>query len=160
MAKKKGQHLVPACYLNSFVADASQLNNDNPRFQPGIYVNSNLLDAGWKMKGVNHDDFKRSYFYTLPEDEPDNPSIENFLCGVEQSYRKNLTKLQNEELDNQLISFISYFMTIQYIRVEKFIDNNQASWDQIGEWCDAFSGSNTYSSLFNNFVKNKYRLLI
>lgn len=90
MAKKKGQHLVPACYLSSFVANASQLKINNPRFQPGVYVNSNLLNEGWKMKGINHDDFKKSYFYTLPEDEPNNPSIENFLCSIEQCYRKNI----------------------------------------------------------------------
>lgn len=68
---------------------------------------------------------------------------------------KKHKKLQNEEIDNQLISFISYFMTIQYIRAEKFIDNVQASWDEVGKCYNEFSGDNRYPNLFDNFVKKQ-----
>lgn len=155
MAEKKGQHLVPACYLSSFVTHLSEAEKHNPKLEAGIYVNSSTLDAGWKMRGVNHKVFKKSYYYNLPEDNPNEPYIENFLSGVERSYRKNLQKVVNRELDSEVISFLSYFATIQYIRVDKFITSMQNSWDQIAKWSDEFTGGNQYASMLANIVKKQ-----
>ncbi|MFB2683240.1 DUF4238 domain-containing protein [Shewanella mangrovisoli] len=155
MADKKDQHLVPACYLSSFVADISDAAKHNPRLEAGVYVNSNTLDSGWKMRGINHKTFKKSYYYNLPEDNPNEPYIENFLSGIERLYRKNLQKVINRELDNEAMSFLSYFTSIQYIRVDKFITSMQNSWDQIAKWCDEVSGGNQYTSTLANVVKKQ-----
>ncbi len=155
VAEKKGQHLVPACYLSSFVADISEAVKYNPKLEAGVYVNSNTLDSGWKMRGIHHKTFKKSYYYNLPEDNPNEPYIENFLSGVEGSYRKNLQKVVNRELDNEVMSFLSYFTTLQYMRVDKFITSMQKSWDQIAKWCDEFSGENQYEALLANIVKKQ-----
>ena len=155
MAEKKGQHLVPVCYLSSFVTNVSEAEKHNPKLEAGIYVNSNTLDAGWKMRGVNHKTFKKSYYYNLPEDNPNEPYVENFLSGVERLYRKNLQKVVNREFDSEVISFLSYFATLQYIRVDKFITSMQNSWDQIAKWSDGFTGDNQYAAMLTNIVKKQ-----
>ncbi|WP_165383034.1 DUF4238 domain-containing protein [Acinetobacter sp. WCHAc060033] len=152
MAEKKGQHLVPACYLGSFIADIEELKKENPKVEAGIYVNSKKLDSGWRMKGVNHDIFKKSYYYNLPEDDSKKPFIENYLSSVES---KNLKKVEAREIDNMLMSFLSYFMTLQLIRVDKFITENQKNWDQIANSCDMFCDGNYYEKLFKNIVKKQ-----
>ncbi|HCE4545020.1 TPA: DUF4238 domain-containing protein [Vibrio parahaemolyticus] len=155
MAEKKGQHLVPACYLSSFVTDVSDATKHNPKLEAGIYVNSNTLDAGWKMRGVNHKTFKKSYYYNLPEDNPNEPYIENFLSGVERLYRNNLQKVVDRKFDNEVMSFLSYFATLQYIRVDKFITSMQNSWDQVAKWCDEFTGGDQYTAMLANIVKKQ-----
>lgn len=155
MAKKKGQHLVPACYLSSFVADISEIAKHNPKLEAGIYVNSNTLESGWKMRGINHKTFKKSYYYNLPEDNPNEPYIENFLSGVEGLYKKNLQKIVNRDFDHEVMSFMSYFTHLQYIRVDKFITSMQKSWDKVAKWSDEFSGGNQYTSLLADIVKKQ-----
>lgn len=155
MAEKKGQHLVPACYLSSFVADISEIVKHNPKLEAGVYVNSNTLDSGWKMRGVNHKVFKKSYYYNLAEDDPNEPYIENFLSGVERLYKKNLQKVISRDFDNEVMSFLSYFTTLQYIRVDKFITSMQKSWDKVAEWSDEFSGGNEYTLLLADIVKKQ-----
>ncbi|WP_322803970.1 DUF4238 domain-containing protein [Vibrio alfacsensis] len=155
MAEKKGQHLVPACYLSSFVADISEIVKQNPKLEAGVYVNSNTLDSGWKMRGVNHKVFKKSYYYNLAEDNPNEPYIENFLSGVERLYKKNLQKVITRDFDNEVMSFLSYFTTLQYIRVDKFIASMQKSWDKVAEWSDEFSGGNEYTLLLADIVKKQ-----
>lgn len=160
MAEKKGQHLVPACYLSSFVADISEIVKHNPKLEAGVYVNSNTLDSGWKMRGVNHKVFKKSYYYNLAEDDPNEPYIENFLSGVERLYKKNLQKVISRDFDNEVMSFLSYFTTLQYIRVDKFITSMQKSWDKVAEWSDEFSGGNEYTLLLADIVKNRFQSMI
>jgi hypothetical protein len=155
VAEKKGQHLVPACYLSSFVADISKEAKHSPKLEAGVYVNSSKLDSGWKMRGVNHKTFKKSYYYNLPEDNPKEPYIENFLSGVEKLYRKNLQKVVCREFDNEVMSFLSYFTSLQYIRVDKFINQMQDSWDKIAKWSDEFSGGNQYKKVLENIVKKQ-----
>ena len=155
MAEKKNQHLVPVCYLNSFIADKPEVKSQNPEFEAGIYVNSKMLDSEWKMKGVKNKVFTKSYYYNLPEDNPNNPYIENYLASVESKYLKNLKKVEEREIDNKLMSFLSYFTTLQIIRVDKFITENQKVWDQIAKWCNEFSGDNQLEVMLENIVKKQ-----
>lgn len=155
MAEKKGQHLVPACYLRSFITDIEDVIKLNPKAEAGVYVNSKTLDAGWKMRGVNHKVFKESYYYNLPEDDPSNPYIENYLASVESSFRKNVQKVKEQQIDNEVMSFLSYFMTLQYIRTKKFITGTQGTLDQVAKCCDDFSGGEEYKKLFANIVKKQ-----
>lgn len=155
MAEKKGQHLVPACYLRSFIADISELQKQNPMLESGVYVNSKTLNSSWKMRGINHSIFKKSYYYNLPEDNPSKPYIENYLSSVERWFPKNLKKVEERELDNNVMSFLSYFMTLQCIRVETFISHTQSVWDVIAKLCDEISGDNQYEQMFANAIKKQ-----
>ncbi|HAS8533422.1 TPA: DUF4238 domain-containing protein, partial [Vibrio vulnificus] len=155
VAEKKGQHLVPECYLRSFIADISEIEKHNPKHEAGVYVSSKALDSGWKMRGVKHSTFKKSYYYNLPEDNPNEPYIENFLSGVERLYRTNLQKVVNREFDNEVLSFLSYFTILQRIRVDKFITSMQNSWDKVAKRCDKFSDGNQYALLLKDIVKRQ-----
>lgn len=155
MAEKKNQHLVPVCYLSPFIAEKSGSQSQNPEFEAGVYVNSKMLDSGWKMKGVKNKVFTKSYYYNLPEDDPNNPYIENYLASVESKYLKNLKKVDEREIDNKVLSFLSYFMMLQLIRVEKFIKETQGVWDQIAKWDNEFSDDNQLESRLENIVKKQ-----
>lgn len=155
MAEKKNQHLVPVCYLSSFIAEKSGLQSQNLEFEAGVYVNSKTLDSGWKMKGVKNKVFTKSYYYNLPEDDPNNPYIENYLASVESKYLKNLKKVEKREIDNKVLSFLSYFTMLQLIRVEKFIKETQDVWDQIAQWGNKVSGDNQLEEMLQNIVKKQ-----
>ncbi|RZG43531.1 DUF4238 domain-containing protein [Acinetobacter wuhouensis] len=77
------------------------------------------------------------------------------MSSVESKYLKNLKKVEAREIDNMLMSFLSYFMTLQLIRVDKFITENQKNWDQIANSCDMFCDGNYYEKLFKNIVKKQ-----
>lgn len=153
MANKKNQHLVPACYLKSFISDVPKSEANNPRFQTGVYVNSKFLDGKWKLKGINNGVFTESYYYTLPEEDPDHPAIENFLSVIESSFRKNLKKLENREITNEVLSYLSYFTTLQYLRVKKHINSFQDTYDKIGENLYHFTGDNQYQKQVEDLAK-------
>ncbi|TXX49928.1 DUF4238 domain-containing protein [Vibrio cholerae] len=155
MAQKTDQHLVPACYLRSFLADISDLQKNNPKMKSGVFVSSKTLDSGWKMRGVNHNIFTVNKFYNLPEDDENEPIIENFLSTVESLYRKYLTKVENRELTNEVMSFLSYFVTLQHIRVVRFIRSMQGTWDDIAKYCDDITGENDYKKLLADVVKRQ-----
>ncbi|AMG12225.2 TPA: DUF4238 domain-containing protein [Vibrio vulnificus] len=155
MAQKTDQHLVPACYLRSFLADISDLQKSNPKMKSGVFVSSKTLDSGWKMRGVNHTTFTANKYYNLPEDDENEPMIENFLSTVESSYRKYLTKVENRELTNDVMSFLSYFVMLQHIRVDRFISSMQGTWDDIAKYCDEITGENNYKKLLADVVKRQ-----
>lgn len=154
MAEKKAQHLVPACYLEAFIAkDISDLKKKNPNFEAGVYVSNNSLTSGWKMRGIHHKTFVKSYFYNVKSDDPNNPYVENFLCSIESQYKKNLNKIFERKITKEVLSFISYFMTLQMVRVPKFINHHQAAWDQIADHLIKMTGDIAFSELFEDLVK-------
>ncbi|WP_217517359.1 DUF4238 domain-containing protein [Vibrio metschnikovii] len=154
MSKKKGQHLVPACYLKSFVA--KQTKHKNKNFEPGVYVSSKSLDSGWKMRGVNHDEFKISYFYNLSDDSIDRPQVENYLSSIERKYSFFLRKLINGDVDDELLSYFTYFSFIQSVRVEIFINRCQSMVDKLSGWYEIFSGQSYLDSdILNDMTKKQ-----
>ncbi|PCJ41094.1 MAG: hypothetical protein COA71_08585 [SAR86 cluster bacterium] len=153
MPEKKNQHLVPACYLRNFEADVSRMREKNPKFTGGIYVNNNKLTDKWKLKSVTHSTFTKPYFYNLPEDNPKKPVIEDYLSIVEGDYVKYSNQIINGDIDNENLSFMSYFVTLQFMRVESFIDENQHAWDKIAKWMDDFEGKENHKDVFKDIVK-------
>ncbi|HAS6217570.1 TPA: DUF4238 domain-containing protein [Vibrio vulnificus] len=154
MSKKKGQHLVPACYLKSFVA--KQTNSKNIKFDPGVYVSSKCLNSGWKMRGVNHDEFKISYFYNLSDDSNDRPKVEDYLSSIESKYSFFLRKLINKDIDDELLSYFTYFSFIQSVRVEVFINRTKSMFDKLAEWEEIFSGKSYLNSDdLNDMIKKQ-----
>lgn len=159
MPVKKNQHLVPACYLRNFEADVSEKRLKNPNFSSGIYVNNSTLTAGWKLRSVKHKIFTKSYFYNLPEDDPNEPYIENYLSYVENEYNKYANKALEGIVDNEILSFLSYFVTLQFIRVEKFINNYQGAFDKIAGWMDSYEGKEKYKYLLKDISKRQLATL-
>ena len=121
MPEKKKQHLVPACYLKNFIAPLSKEQKSIGNFKAGLYVNDKTLSSGWKLRSVRHTTFTESYFYNLPEDDPRNPAIENYLSIIEGEYSKVFKEVIKGNLTNETMSFLSYFVSLQYMRVEPFI---------------------------------------
>ena len=129
MAKKKDQHLVPKCYLKSFLAQVS-----NQEIEAGIYVNSKNLDSSWRMRGLKHKTFTKTRYYNLFDDDPNNPRIEDFLSIIESSYPKHLRKIELGIIDELTLSFISNFASFQMVRVPNFVDRAQQIIDSFAEF--------------------------
>lgn len=155
MAEKKNQHLVPACYLKGFEAEKSDKALSNPKFKAGVYVNNNLLTAGWKMKGVDNGVFTKSYFYNLESDNPKEPVIENYLCGIEGDLSKYLKEIKYGSITNESLSFFSFYTTLQYVRLERHMVSFQKTWSQLGKWADMFEDGNDNSEAVKEIAKKK-----
>lgn len=153
MAEKKDQHLVPACYLKEFLGDIPKELKDNPHFQKGIYVNNKFLTGKWRVRSITHSTFTKSYFYNLKGDNPKFPKIEEYLSKIENHYSKTLKLLKEGYFSNNILSLMSYFTCLQYMRVEPFIDMMQGSFDQIGKWMDDFAGNNEASNELTDITK-------
>jgi hypothetical protein len=155
MSKKKNQHLVPACYLRNFEADVSAQRTVNPKFSSGVYVNNSKLTAGWSLKAVTHKAFTKSYFYNLPEDDPTKPVIENYLSEVESEYTKHVKNVLRMEVDNESLSFLSYFVVLQFMRVDKFINMYQGAFDKVAGWMDDYEGKDKYKHILKDISKRQ-----
>jgi hypothetical protein len=66
--------------------------------------------------------FTKSYYYNLAADSPSKPEVENYLCEIEGTLSKFLTEIKSGPITNEILSFFSFYTTLQYIRVEKHID--------------------------------------
>lgn len=155
MPDKKSQHLVPACYLKHFAAEIPAKNLSNPNFESGVYVNSSTLEDGWKLRGVRHNVFTKSYYYNLESDNSKSPVVEIYLSHIEGIYSECVRNVLNGEITNEDLSFISYFTTLQYMRVEKFMDAHQTIWNKIAETMDAFDGGDRYRSAVKDLLKKQ-----
>ncbi|WP_196018957.1 DUF4238 domain-containing protein [Serratia ureilytica] len=155
MAMKKNQHLVPVCYLKNFLCDLNYEHSDNENFEPGIYISNNKLSSGWKMRGLRHGSLTKSNFYNMADDDPNSPKIEDFLSKIESCYQRNFTRIERGEIDDDNMFFMSYFTTIQIIRVEVFIKSMQDVFDKVANWLDAFSGVQSYSEMFKDSAKRQ-----
>lgn len=155
MPEKKNQHLVPACYLRNFEADVSEIKKQNPKYSSGIYINDNQLSAGWKLKSIRHKSLTKPYFYNLPEDDPKQPLVENYLSIVESDYASHITEIIQGVVNNENMSFMSYFVTLQFMRVEAFIDNFQRTWNKVAEHMDAFEGNINYNEAVKDISKRQ-----
>jgi len=155
MPEKKNQHLVPACYLRNFEANVSEIQKTNPKFSSGIYVNNKKLSSEWKLKSVKHKSLTKAYFYNLPEDDLKQPLIENYLSVVEGDYVKYFKEIAQEIVSCENISFMSFFVTLQFMRVEAFIETFQGAWDKITEWMDDFEGTDNYKTALKDISKRQ-----
>ena len=98
------------------------------------------LSSEWKLKSVTHKSLTKAYFYNLPEDNPKQPLIENYLSIVEGDYAKYSKEIFKEIVTNENMSFLSYFVILQHMRVESFIEAHQDTWDNVAANMDLFDG--------------------
>lgn len=155
MPEKKNQHLVPACYLQRFEADVSEMQKSNPNYSSGIYINDSRLISGWKLRSVTHNTFTKPYFYNLPEDDPREPIVENFLSVIEGKYKKYSDDIIEGNINNENMSFISYFVTLQFMRVEAFLELFQGSLDKVAEWMDLYDGRDNHKETVKDTAKRQ-----
>ncbi len=155
MSEKKNQHLVPACYLRNFEADVSEIRKVNPKFCSGIYINNNKLTGKWNLRSVLHKSLTKSYFYNLPEDDPERPLIENYLSRVESDYVRYIKQIIEGKVNNENLSFMSYFVTLQFMRVEAFIDRFQCAFDKVAGWMDMYEGNDKYKNALKDISKRQ-----
>lgn len=155
MPEKKNQHMVPACYLRNFKADVSDIKKRNPKFNGGIYINNNKLTGKWRLKSVAHKSLTKPYFYNLPEDDSKQPLIENYLSIVEGDYAKYIKQIIDGKVNSENLSFMSYFVILQHMRVEAFIDMFQGAWDKVASWLDQFEGKNDYKTALKDISKRQ-----
>ena len=156
MAEKKKQHLVPKVYLKGFLTDPREEMLKNPYFEPGIFVNNALLNEGWRHRGLDNGVFTRSYYYNLDYDDPKQPIIENYLAAVEGQLKKYLEQIYAGNIDNEVLSFFSFYTVLQYMRVESHIDNFQGIWNQVAETMDLFQeDGSSYKDAFKDLAKKQ-----
>ncbi len=159
MPEKKYQHLVPACYLRNFEADVSEIRKKNPKYCSGIYINNNKLTEGWKLKSIKNKSLTKPYFYNLPEDDSRQPLIENYLSIVEGDYAKYIKQIFEGIVNNDNLSFLSYFVTLQYMRVDAFIDMFQGAMDKVAGWMDGFEGKDYHKTYFKDITKRQLAMV-
>lgn len=127
MAQYKKQHLVPQVYLKNFIKESK---NENSKHKQGIYVTDKEF-CGWKEKATGHGTFVKPYFYTLENEDKDNPIVEKYLSTIESKYTKTLENILSNNISKEDILFISYFTLIQQMRVEKHIETFQNTMDNL-----------------------------
>lgn len=159
MPEKKKQHLVPACYLKNFIANTTEQLKENPNYESGIYVNNNTLTSGWKLRSIRHVSLTKPYFYNLPEDNPEQPMVENFLSKVEGDFSKYFKEVNEGTITNENMSFFSYFVTLQYMRVDTFINMFQGAWDKIAGFMDNFEGGDKYKTALKDITKRQLPII-
>lgn len=136
MAKKKNQHLVPKVYLKGF--SNLQIYNGKEEYTIFVTPKENINES--KAKGLKHSIFIKSYFYNLDSENQNNPIIENQLSEIENYYLKTVKRIQDKNLSNHDILYISNFIQLQLQRVESWINNFQNSFNQIEKIFNDFGG--------------------
>lgn len=155
MSEKKNQHLVPACYLKNFEADISLKQKTNPKFKSGVYVNDKTFSSCWKLRNVRHSSLTKPYYYNIDGDNPRNPVIEDHLSKIESAYPKFFDEIKNNYVNDENMSFLSYFVILQLMRVEAFIEAYQESYDQIAKMLDMYEGNGFYKEFFKDHAKKQ-----
>jgi hypothetical protein len=154
MPNYKNQHLVPACYLQNFLADETEEQKSNPHFEQGVFVKNYSVQRDWKLRGLSHNVFTKSYYYNLKGDN-ENPIIEKYLGSIEAELAKYLREIQAGKLSNEAVSFFSFYTMLQFMRVEKNL-NMQTSWNQVATTLDDFSrNQKKHGAIFEDLAKKQ-----
>lgn len=110
--QKKNQHIIPACYLQNFIAtDPPEKYRNIKDFEIGVYINEKEVSI-WKMKGIRQTTFTSKYYYDMDtENYIDNDQIvENYFTEFEGQYNVVLNKIinRNEINENDYHNFIHF----------------------------------------------------
>ncbi|MDZ7817400.1 MAG: DUF4238 domain-containing protein [Aliarcobacter sp.] len=90
------------------------------------------------QKGLKHSIFTKSYFYNLDGENQNNPIIENQLSEIENYYLKVVKKIQDRNLSNDDILYISNFVQLQFQRVESWINKFQDFFNRVEQTVNDF----------------------
>src|SRR5947209_10727602 len=96
--EKKGQHLVPVCYLNGFLSpEVPPKYRDNPHFKNGVWISDANLSTRWKLKAPENI-LKKTRYYNLPGDSSERPIIEDVLHFFETRYPPIRKKIESQQV--------------------------------------------------------------
>ena len=152
MPDKKKQHLIPKCYLQSFVDPIPPEGVPASKYEPAIWTVDKSLREAPTRKGPNNALWK-PYFYNLEKDDPSKPYIEDFLSIVESNYSIVLRKIENnEKLNSQDMFNLSLFIDTLFRRTEAQVEFWQ---EQIGQLENMYRKVDfTYNG--NEEISNEY----
>ena len=132
MAEKSRQHILPRVYQRPF-ADATPPRGwpaDRP-FEPRIWKIPRTLDAESRAKSPDNA-FVATHYYTLRDDDPTDPRIENALSKLEDAYGGLLPRLNNrEELELEDYLKLLLFVGALRARTPRQLDHWQKQWAQL-----------------------------
>ena len=74
---------------------------------------------------------------------------------MESDYAKYIKQILKGMVNNNNLSFLSYFVVLQYMRVEAFIDMFQGSMDKVAGWMDDFKGKDDYKTYLKDIAKRQ-----
>lgn len=118
MTIKKKQHLIPQCYLKSFVDSEPPPNVPENKYHPSVWLLDKSLKNSSKRKAPKNILWK-SYFYNLKEDNIEQPYVEGFLSKVEGRYSQLLDIVKNQgHLGKEDQFILALFIDTLYRRTE------------------------------------------
>jgi len=132
MAKKQ-QHFVPKIYLKAFLDP--NLPPDWPEgrpFTPAVWVQDPTLTGKPKRRAPSHSVFKDNHLYTLANDDPKHPKIEDALSELESAF----SRAQKKIVAHELLSLEEYkdlclFAASMFGRIPEQMDHWQQQIDEI-----------------------------
>jgi len=131
LSDKKKQHLIPQCYLKSFVDRIPPEGVPESKYKPAVWTVDKSLQESPIRKGPNNALWK-PYFYNLDEDDLNKPHVENFLSIVENNYSSVLKKIENHEMLNSQDMFnLTLFIDTLFRRTETQINFWQEQIDKL-----------------------------
>lgn len=131
MAKKR-QHIVPRVYLKPFLDHAAPEGwpEDRP-FEPAVWVLNPSLEGRPRRRSPANI-LWQSYFYSLREDDPDRPWIEESLSRLESAFEPvQQAILKREKLSLEQYGLLCLFVGALSSRTPQQIDHWQGSLGQI-----------------------------
>ncbi|NNE47245.1 MAG: DUF4238 domain-containing protein, partial [Rhodothermales bacterium] len=131
MAEKKKQHIIPECYLKSFVDDTPPAGVSMELYEPAVWITDKSLKEASRRRAPNNVLWKNRY-YNLEADNPSRPRIEEELAWLEGRYAKVLEALRRRhELSVRQAIEIALFVAVLFGRTNSFISNMQNQIDEI-----------------------------
>ena len=118
MTIKKQQHLIPQCYLKSFVDSEPPPNVPDNKYHPSVWLLDKSLKNSPNRKAPKNILWK-SYFYNLKQDDLEQPYVEDFLSKVEGRYSQLLDIVDNQgHLGEEDQFILALFIDTLYRRTE------------------------------------------
>jgi len=121
MTKKKEQHIIPQCYLKSFVDSDPPTDVTSKEYHPSVW----LLDKSLKnaKRKAPKNILWKSYFYNLEKDNIEQPFVEEFLSKVEGKYAQILDVIDIQDSLSEEDQFIlAIFIDTLYKRTENQLE--------------------------------------
>lgn len=122
MTKKKKQHLIPQCYLKSFVDPQPPSNVPKKKYHPSVWLLDKSLKNAPNRKAPKNILWK-SYFYNLEKDNPEQPYVEEFLSKIEGKYAQILDVIDTQDgLGDEDQFILALFIDTLYRRTENQLE--------------------------------------
>lgn len=139
MAQKTRQHIIPQVYLRAFCDPRPPAAHPAPKpFMPALWVHSPSLEGTPRRvapKNVAH----AHRAYTLKQDNPDRPWIEESLSRLEDMYASAMARVgSSDPLTIEDRGLLSLFIGALHARTERMMADTQAFFEKITGFSRAY----------------------